>query len=339
MAATSPWTPGANNGGADKLAVFLKLFSGDVIRIFKQEATVRQFIRFTDIEGGKSKQWPAIGRATASYFQRGDDMIRDGSYLNDISVGERVIHLDRTLVAPTFIDKLDEKMAQYDTVSESARELAVALSEHEDQILLRLACVTARATTGPTADSDIGKVLYQSTMETVATLIKGIRVAAQLLDDNKVPQSERVLYVRPQEYRALVEDGTIINKDIGGEGSIAQGTIFFALGFRLVMTTHVPSTNYVVTGNQHAGTSAQNSYTGDFSNTVAIAMHKSAIGGICAFQPSVRMEDKIELDGTFIVAKQACGYGALYEGAVVELSKSAAGAEMDNTAALTGYSN
>jgi hypothetical protein len=331
-------TPGAANNGADKLALFLKVFSGEVLSTFERMNKVRSRVRRRVITSGKVAQFPAIGKVTASYHSRGVNIISpdSGTLLSNVEHGEQLIHIDRRLIAPVLLDELDDLMNHYELRSEYSTEIGRALAETDDRQLLQVACLAARATSGPTSDHPIGKVLRQADMDsTIATLSKGVRVAAELLDNNDVPESDRTLYLRPQQYRMIVEDGTLIDKDIGGSGSLAAGTVNSLIGFLIVKSNNIPSTDVTSVSNQHTGTTVQNDYRGDFQNTVGIAMHKSAIGTVQLMGVRTSVTWKEEYQAWLLLGKQAVGHGILRPGAAIELSKSTDGAEMTNDVLLS----
>jgi len=333
-------TQGADGGGADKLALFLKVFSGEVLTEFERMNKVRGRVRRRVIKSGKTAQFPALGKVTAVYHTRGVNIISpdSGTLLSSVEHGEQLIHVDKKLIAPVLVDELDTMMNHYEVRGEYATEIGRALATQDDQQLLQVGCIAARATAGPVSTSPIGKALWSSSMDSnVTTLTKGIRVAAQIMDENDVPEMDRTLYLRPAQYNLIVADGTLIDKDIDGDGSISKGTIRQVLGFAMVKTNNIPSTNVSTSPNAHTGTSAQNSYQGDFTDTVGVALHKSAIGTVQLMGVRTSVTWKEEYQAWLIMGKQAVGHGVLRPAGAVELNKSATGAAFTNDADLSTY--
>lgn len=337
-------TPGADgSASADKLGLFLKVFSGEVLTTFERMNKVRGRVRRRVIKSGKVAQFPALGKVTASYHARGVNIISPGSgsaLLSNVEHGEMLIHVDQRLIAPVLLDELDQLMNHYETRSEYATEIGRALATKDDQQLLQVLGIAARTVAAgtPTSDHPVGRLLFDANMEAMLdTLTKGIRVAAQLLDENDIPEMDRTCYLRPSEYNRLVEDGTLIDKDIDGDGSVSKGTIRQVLGFAMVKSNNIPSTNVVDVTNKHTGTSAQNDYTGDFTDTVALLAHKSAIGTVQLMGVRTSVTWKEEYQAWLLMGKQAVGHGVLRPGAAIELSKSAAGAGLTNTTALSTF--
>ena len=57
--------PGANNGGADRRALYLKLFSGEMFKGFQNNTIARDLVMKRTLKNGKSLQFIYTGRTTA----------------------------------------------------------------------------------------------------------------------------------------------------------------------------------------------------------------------------------------------------------------------------------
>jgi hypothetical protein len=69
-----------------------------------------------------------------------------------------------------------------------------------------------------------------------------------------------------------------------------------------------------------------NTYSGDFTNTVGVAFQKAAIGTVKLNDLTMQMTSgdfEVMYQGTLMVAKYAMGHGILRPECAVELSKSA----------------
>ena len=58
---TSLTRPGANNGGADARALYLKLFSGEMFKGFEHNAIARDLVMKRTLKNGKSLQFIYTG--------------------------------------------------------------------------------------------------------------------------------------------------------------------------------------------------------------------------------------------------------------------------------------
>jgi len=141
--------------------------------------------------------------------------------------------------------------------------------------------------------------------------------AARILDEKDVPDEDRVLYVRPAEFYAMARSTKILNRDWGGESSYAGGNVIRVANITIVKTNNLPSTN-VASGSVEAGTGDK--YAGDFSGTVGLIMHPSAVGTVKLLDLGMESEYQILRQGTLMVAKYAIGHGVLRPEAAIELN-------------------
>ena len=81
----------------------------------------------------------------------------------------------------------------------------------------------------------------------------------------------------------------------------------------IVKTNNLPITNI---------TSGLSKYNGNFSTTVGLVMHESAVGTVKLMDLSTEMEWDIRRQGWLIVAKYALGHGLLRPEAAVEIKTS-----------------
>ena len=77
MANATPSRLGANNAGADKDALFLKVFSGEVLTAFEQQTIMMDKHQVRTIASGKSAQFPVMGRTSADYHTPGNEITGD----------------------------------------------------------------------------------------------------------------------------------------------------------------------------------------------------------------------------------------------------------------------
>ena len=57
--------PGADNGGADRRALYLKLFSGEMFKGFQRNTIARDLVTKRTLKNGKSLQFIFTGRTTS----------------------------------------------------------------------------------------------------------------------------------------------------------------------------------------------------------------------------------------------------------------------------------
>jgi len=250
---------------------------------------------------------PSIGTVTSSYHTPGNFI--DGQ---TVKHAETLISIDGLLLAPVFIDKVDELMNHYDVRGPYATEMGRELAQQYDINVARMALLAARASNNLTGRSG-GSKIESTNMDTVQSELRtAMFSAAQTLDEKSVGVANCWAFFRPAQYYLMAQDTTLINKDYNGAGSIAAGMIETVAGFPIVKTNNVPKTN--VTG------TVNNKYNGDFSKTVGIIMNKWAVGTVQLMDIALESEWEIRRQGTFMVAKMAVGHGILRPECAIELA-------------------
>ena len=292
-----------NTGTAD--ALFLKVFAGEVMAQFEKDTVFKDRTMSRSISSGKSATFPVVGRNSAAYHTPGNEIVGAA-----VAHNERVITIDDLLVSSVFIASIEEAKNHYDVRGIYSQEVGRALANAMDQNLGQVGVLAARATTTITGESG-GTALTNAAYSTNSTtLASGIFSAAQTLDEKFVPSAERSCYLRPAQYYLLAQNTTVINQWYGGQGAISDGTVLKVGGIEVVKSNKVPSTN-VTTG--------VTAYQGNFSTTVGLVMHKSAIGTVKLMDLAVESAYDIRRQGTLIVAKYAMGHGILRPESAVEL--------------------
>ena len=350
---TSPSRVGQINSAGDVNALFLKKFAGEILTTFEENNVFKALHTIRTIENGKSAQFPVTGIASASYYTPGQSIADAGnSYLSDIKKNEKVITIDDVLLASTFLASIDDVKNHYDIRSVYASELGKALAVRFDTAIAKVFIAAARQTTPNVTGGKLGGILDVSANAmgtgadsgddadnsdpTGAELVAALFTAAQKLDENDVPSDGRFCVLRPNEYYKLITgaDGnnsfnlvSAVNKDIGGLGSIATGMIPQVAGISIYKSNHLPSTDLSGGAGVDAGGSNDVfgaggvGYDGNFTNSLGIVAHPSAVGTVKLLDLATESEYQIERQGTLFVAKYAMGHGILRPECAIELQK------------------
>jgi hypothetical protein len=302
----------ADNSGDDN-ALFLKVFSGEVLAAFQRRNQMLDMTMVRTISQGKSAQFPAIGKTTAAYHTAGNEIT--GSV---IKKNERVITIDDLLISDSFIAQIDEAKNHYDVRSIYSTEMGNALARTVDQHVLQLAILAAQASATVNGENG-GAVITDADAKTnAASLITSIFDAVQTLDEKDVPEDDRFCIVPPSTYYNIVENDKILNRDFGGtNGVYADGTVLKVAGVNIVKSNTAVAAFTDQSGASSTG--ENNTYNGDFSNTAAVVFHKSAIGTVKLMDLAMESEYDIRRQGTLMVAKMALGHGILRPEAAVEI--------------------
>lgn len=299
----------SNATGADD-ALFLKKWSGEVAAMFDEKNVFIPLTAVRTVSGTHAAQFPILGNASAYYHTPGQEL--QGQL---IKAAQRTISIDRLLVSPVWIAKIDEAKNHYDVRSHYAKKCAESLSIMADKTLAALLVNAARAT-NVLDGAPGGSVLKKTTFATSTDdLLAGIWDIARIFDEKDVPEDGRYIAVRPLQYYALAQNTKVLNKDWGGAGAYADGSVIKVADLTITKTNHLPST--VRTGGEQAA------YDGDFTNTVAVGFTSDAVGTVKLLDLASEGEWKIENQATLMVSKYAMGHGILRPECSVELSKAA----------------
>lgn len=307
---------GQVNQAGDADALFLKVFSGLVLTRYKEMTATEGKVVEREIASGKSAQFPAIGATTAGMHTPGTYIVGDA-----IGHNEREISIDGLLLSKTFVAQLDELKNHYDVRGEYAAEMGQALAIGQDKLRLQTMINAARTTT-PNVDPVAGetsKVGYFVNSANAATVAADLKTAifdvAENFDTKDVPQEDRFLYLKPAQYYLMVEAGSFMNRDYGGEGSEVTGDLArYAAGMQVVKTNHVPSGNLA--------SEIATKYNGNFTTTVAVAAHRGAIGTLRLLGLQTEAEWLIQNQGWLMIAKLATGHGILRPEGAAEIRTS-----------------
>jgi len=293
-------------------ALFLKVFAGEVLTAFDETNVMKDLHVSRTISSGKSAQFPVTGKANAAYHTVGTPLLGTQT----IAHNEVVVNIDDVLIADTFIANIDEAKNHYDVRAEYSRLLGMALAKQFDVRLLQLAVLAARSSATVSGGNGGSAITDADAATNGASLAASIFEAAKVFDEKDVPENERVAIVKPAQYYNLVQTTDVINRDWGGSGVYADGSVLKVAGIQIVKSNNVPSTNVSAVSGEN------NTYHGDFSTTVAVVMQKQALGTVKLMDLAVERTSgdfEIMYQGTLMAAKYAMGHGILRPECAVEI--------------------
>jgi len=331
MADTTPSRLGQINGANDAQALFLKVFSGEILTTFEEMNVMKGLHTIRTISNGKSAQFPVTGIATAKYHTAGENIADAGnSYLSTVKHAEKVITIDDVLLASTFIANIDELKNHYDVRSIYAKELGKALAKRFDVATMKTLVAAARsATTITGGKAGIAIDGGEAADFSAAVIQEKLFEAAQKLDENDIPNDgQRYAILKPGDYYKLLQSGEdVINRDFGGRGDVATGALPMVAGLRIFKSNHLSDVAVAEASQDQDDDSARNDvfggsgtgYNGDLSKTFIIGGHPSAVGTVKLLDLATESDYKLELQGTLFVAKYAMGHGVLRPEAAFEV--------------------
>lgn len=308
MPQTSTTNAGIPVGPSHSHNLYLKVFSGETLKVFNTQTVMKGRHRERVIQHGKSAQFPAIGKMAAEYHTPGNVIL--GQNTNH---GEKVIHVDDMLISSGFVANFEEAMNHYDVRSELAFQMGEALAQAYDQHLFAIA--TKAATTGSTgAIPGMGAATEDKigTSPTLSAVVDAIYGAAAHFDSTNIPKSDRYIFVTPAVYWDLIQDGSFLHRDFGNGGANQNnGGVLRVAGFEVVPTNNL-ALNFGVDTivGKRAGSNVAD-YTVDGTKTVALVMQKQALGTVRLMNLSTEKEYQTNRQGTLMVSRMAVGHGVL----------------------------
>lgn len=144
-------------------ALFLKVFSGEVLTTFEESNIMMPLHRVRTITSGKSAQFPTTGVAAAAYHNPGESLFHqtiagedDGTannltgtnkYLTNMAHSEVTIAIDGVLTSSAFLADIDEAKNHYEVRSIYSTEIGRQLAYTADRNLIQTVMGGARSTT------------------------------------------------------------------------------------------------------------------------------------------------------------------------------------------------
>lgn len=328
----------ASSPTADDL--FLKVFSGEILTSYAENTIMRGLHTVRTISSGKSAQFPVSGIATADYHAAGNSIIDNN--LSKIAMTEKIIHIDDVLLASTFLPNVDELKQHYDVRSIYATELGKALAKRFDIATMKTLYAAALSDSNLDAANGgkSGTQILSTTLDTAQGIVDALYGVAEALDKNDAPDEGRYAILSPREYYNLItaDNNAVsiaINRDAGGTGSIATGSIAQVAGITIYKSNHLADIadglddSAVTSGD---GSSAVKNtvfdggagYNGNFQKLRSgagtagdpykygiLAGCKEAIGTVKLLDLATESEYQIERQGHLFVAKYMMGHGVL----------------------------
>lgn len=301
---------GQVNLNGDDNALFLKIFSGEVLNTFDRECVFQDKHLIREIKNGKSAQFPATGTIKANYHTPGTMLTG-----TPIAHNERVIVIDDLLVADTYIANIDEAKNHYDIRSEYTKQLGQALANAFDKNVARVGILAARESATIIGGFGGSQINGGGDVRTNGDQIgKAMFAAAQVLDEHDVPSTERFAYMRPVTYYAAAATKDLINKDWNGAGSLAAGSIDTVAGIKIVKTNNLPNSD------ESGLNEIPSKYRGDYSRTAFSVQHRSSVGTARLLNLGMDSQYLATHQATLLVAKYALGHGILRPECAVEVT-------------------
>jgi len=302
---------GAKQNTGDQLALFLKVFSGEVLTAFTRASKVMNNHMIKTIDSGKSTSFPVMGRGKAHYLPAGSNLddLREAIPHNEV-----VINIDGLLTSDVLITDIFEAMNHYDVRGEYAKQLGEALAIAADgATVAEIAKLNTENITG------LGKgIVVEKTItggaginyETGKAVIDGLLEMKAKWTTQYVPEEERFAYITPEVESAIITSKDAINRDYGAVASIVDGNIDKLCGFKIIAVPHLKAGGADKTG--MLGTAPEgHEFPTDYAGALAVCAHRTAVATVKLKDLQLEHARRPELQADMIIAKNAVGHGGL----------------------------
>ena len=315
--------PGQNLSAGQRDALFMKMFSGEVLTAFARTSVMMDKHMVRTIPHGKSASFPVMGRTHAKYLTPGNSLDDQRKKMENT---ERVITIDGLLTADCLITDIDDAMNHYDVRTEYSRQLGEALAQAADcAVINELANMCKKGSGGAMGENipknsslgnpGTGKAFEYATGMDAATsteygnaLLQGLIDARAHMSNNWVPQGDRYFLVDPEGYSAIVR---ALMPDAANYQALfdpSSGKLMTVCGFQIIETPNLH--NGGVDG-KHVLDSKITT-----ANLQGIVFHRSAVGTVKLKDLAMERARRAEYQADQIIAKYAIGHGGLRPEAV-----------------------
>lgn len=305
---------GAKQNTGDQLALFLKVFSGEVLTAFTRASKVMNNHMIKTIDSGKSTSFPVIGRGKAHYLPAGSNLddLREAIPHNEV-----VINIDGLLTSDVLITDIFEAMNHYDVRGEYAKQLGEALAIAADGATVAEIAKLVKANTENITGLGKGIVVEKTitggagiNYETGKAVIDGLLEMKAKWTTQYVPEEERFAYITPEVESAIITSKDAINRDYGAVASIVDGNIDKLCGFKIIAVPHLKAGGADKTG--MLGTSPEgHEFPTDYAGALAVCAHRTAVATVKLKDLQLEHARRPELQADMIIAKNAVGHGGL----------------------------
>lgn len=305
---------GAKQNTGDQLALFLKVFSGEVLTAFTRASKVMNNHMIKTIDSGKSTSFPVMGRGKAHYLPAGSNLddLREAIPHNEV-----VINIDGLLTSDVLITDIFEAMNHYDVRGEYAKQLGEALAIAADGATVAEIAKLVKANTENITGLGKGIVVEKTitggagiNYETGKVVIDGLLEMKAKWTTQYVPEEERFAYITPEVESAIITSKDAINRDYGAVASIVDGNIDKLCGFKIIAVPHLKAGGADKTG--MLGTAPEgHEFPTDYAGALAVCAHRTAVATVKLKDLQLEHARRPELQADMIIAKNAVGHGGL----------------------------
>jgi hypothetical protein len=331
---------GAQSTEAERRALGLTLFAGEVMRVFYDTTFTDGKVRKIVINEGISAQFPHTGVVQGGFHKAGTPIT-----INTAKQAARTITIDDIIYAANFFP------IEYDLIGHlgSACRAAYAegagrvIAESMDTMNFAEIIKAARSAALITGETDGGSEIISDSFkigvggaaneaELANALFQAIFAAADIFDQKKIPYMARQMVLKPYHYnllvRAIMENGfSLSNADyMSMRADINNATLPPIAGIQIGKSNMLPSTNLTATGDASGGTPntlasipVHTNHTVDASKTIGLIWTPECVGNVVRQGLASKMSEELTHLGQLNVTYMLCGGGVLRPECAIEL--------------------
>lgn len=270
--------------------LLLEQYGGEVESQFKKSATMRQYAKVRPVRGTDTISNNRVGRTTLKALTPGVRPQADATPFGKVS-----LTVDTVVLARDNRSMLNDLQVHFDARMELAQDHGKELGYFFDQAFIIMAIKGSKAAAPVLGDGTASKqsigagknvtlttALDELDPDKLEAAISGIIVD---MEEEEIPTEELVVFVRPTQFKVLLDHDKLLSSVFSGEGadsngSYAKGMIYLINGVRIVKTARIPTA--AITGHFLSNSGNSNAY--DVSATeakaVAVVLHpKSLLAG------------------------------------------------------------
>lgn len=315
--------PGQKLSAGERDALFMKVFSGEVLTAFARNTVMMSRHQVRTIDHGKSASFAVMGRTRAKYLAPGTSL---DDQRKKFEHSEKVIAIDGLLTADCLITDIDDAMNHYDVRVEYSRQLGEALAQSADcAIINELANMAAKGDavpenipdngagaekvqgTGKAFEFETGLAISQSA-DYGNKIIEGLLAARAAFTKNYVPMGDRYCLLTPEGYSALIKALMPDSANYQALFDPNSGKLQTICGFEVIEVPHL--LNDGVDGKHELNTKIT------AAKLQGIVFHRSAVGTVKLKDLAMERARRAEYQADQIIAKYAMGHGGLRPEAV-----------------------
>lgn len=315
--------PGKNLSAGERDALFMKVFSGEVLTAFARNTVMMSRHQVRTIDHGKSASFAVMGRTRAKYLEPGNSL---DDQRKKFEHTEKVISIDGLLTADCLITDIDDAMNHYDVRVEYSRQLGEALAQSADcAIINELANMAAKDATVPENIPDngtgadkvkgTGKAFEFATGLAISQsadygnkIIEGLLAARAAFTKNYVPMGDRYCLLTPEGYSALIKALMPDSANYQALFDPNSGKLQTICGFEVIEVPHL----------LNEGVDGKHTLNAKYTDAglQGIVFHRSAVGTVKLKDLAMERARRAEYQADQIIAKYAMGHGGLRPEAV-----------------------